>query len=334
MSICVGLQWREAGSIAELNYSSLERGFHKPRISSNWRRWTLTSDGTGTPPSAASLPSHPFTAEARWQRTPVRQAAHRARRLPPPKNPTNGTKVKTYQSIKVGEVQIIKVSRGLAMESAARCSARGDGAARAFNARVALLALALLWPSGNPGGDGGRAGGGGGEEGQGGAGGKGWVWDRVGGWGWRGGGAEGGDGGGGGGGWGGGGMVIAMAGRVGMGRLDDRVVGTRLPYIPRLVPTSYKTLLNPRVFFIVEGEPYETWRAVSARPYRGVSEASGLVASKRNPGILWTHNDSGDRARGAPLTTPTHLPATLTENRATLRQLTAPLFWGFESNPQ
>lgn len=30
---------------------------------------------------------------------------------------------------------------------------------------------------------------------------------------------------------------------------------------------------------------------------RAIDEASGLVASKRNPGFLWTHNDSGDEAR-------------------------------------
>jgi hypothetical protein len=30
---------------------------------------------------------------------------------------------------------------------------------------------------------------------------------------------------------------------------------------------------------------------------RAVTEASGLAASRQNPGVLWTHNDSGDRAR-------------------------------------
>jgi hypothetical protein len=28
-----------------------------------------------------------------------------------------------------------------------------------------------------------------------------------------------------------------------------------------------------------------------------INEASGLAASRRNPGVLWTHNDSGDRSR-------------------------------------
>lgn len=28
-----------------------------------------------------------------------------------------------------------------------------------------------------------------------------------------------------------------------------------------------------------------------------IDEASGLVASRKNPGMLWTHNDSGDKAR-------------------------------------
>jgi len=32
-------------------------------------------------------------------------------------------------------------------------------------------------------------------------------------------------------------------------------------------------------------------------PIDGVLECSGLVASQNNPGILWTHNDSGDSAR-------------------------------------
>ncbi|NLT76895.1 MAG: hypothetical protein GXX98_10255, partial [Planctomycetes bacterium] len=28
-----------------------------------------------------------------------------------------------------------------------------------------------------------------------------------------------------------------------------------------------------------------------------IQEASGLVASRKNPGVLWVHNDSGDTAR-------------------------------------
>ena len=28
-----------------------------------------------------------------------------------------------------------------------------------------------------------------------------------------------------------------------------------------------------------------------------IREASGIVASRRNPGVLWVHNDSGDMAR-------------------------------------
>jgi hypothetical protein len=28
-----------------------------------------------------------------------------------------------------------------------------------------------------------------------------------------------------------------------------------------------------------------------------IREASGIVASRQNPGVLWVHNDSGDSAR-------------------------------------
>lgn len=28
-----------------------------------------------------------------------------------------------------------------------------------------------------------------------------------------------------------------------------------------------------------------------------IKEASGIVASRVNPGVLWVHNDSGDKAR-------------------------------------
>ena len=30
---------------------------------------------------------------------------------------------------------------------------------------------------------------------------------------------------------------------------------------------------------------------------RAIIEASGMVASRKNPGVLWVHNDSGDSAR-------------------------------------
>ncbi|VAX19112.1 hypothetical protein MNBD_IGNAVI01-2275, partial [hydrothermal vent metagenome] len=28
-----------------------------------------------------------------------------------------------------------------------------------------------------------------------------------------------------------------------------------------------------------------------------INEASGIAASRKNPGLFWTHNDSGDNAR-------------------------------------
>ena len=31
--------------------------------------------------------------------------------------------------------------------------------------------------------------------------------------------------------------------------------------------------------------------------YSPITEASGIAASRKNPGVLWTHNDSGDRSR-------------------------------------
>lgn len=40
-------------------------------------------------------------------------------------------------------------------------------------------------------------------------------------------------------------------------------------------------------------EPRETGDVLD----REVREASGIAESRRNPGVLWTHNDSGDRAR-------------------------------------
>ncbi len=42
---------------------------------------------------------------------------------------------------------------------------------------------------------------------------------------------------------------------------------------------------------------YGVFSEVGRISSREISECSGLVASRRNPGILWAHNDSGDLAR-------------------------------------
>lgn len=39
------------------------------------------------------------------------------------------------------------------------------------------------------------------------------------------------------------------------------------------------------------------WRAVGTLQDERIDELSGVVASRRQPGVLWVHNDSGDRAR-------------------------------------
>ena len=41
-------------------------------------------------------------------------------------------------------------------------------------------------------------------------------------------------------------------------------------------------------------DAYETPIVVAWLEDQAISESSGLVASQRNPGVLWTHNDSGD----------------------------------------
>lgn len=47
-----------------------------------------------------------------------------------------------------------------------------------------------------------------------------------------------------------------------------------------------------------------------------INEASGIVASALNPGVYWTHNDSGDKARGFALSSTGALLATLTFDSA------------------
>lgn len=44
---------------------------------------------------------------------------------------------------------------------------------------------------------------------------------------------------------------------------------------------------------------------------KGIDEASGIAASRSNPGILWVHNDSGDKNRIFALTTSGRLCATV-----------------------
>ncbi|MCC6213703.1 MAG: hypothetical protein IT376_02460 [Polyangiaceae bacterium] len=48
----------------------------------------------------------------------------------------------------------------------------------------------------------------------------------------------------------------------------------------------------------------------------GLEEASGLAASTKNPGVFWTHNDSGDAARGYALALDGRILATLEVERA------------------
>ena len=57
------------------------------------------------------------------------------------------------------------------------------------------------------------------------------------------------------------------------------------------------------VALVAVGQQGEYLSAVEAKKLIGrvndrrIKEASGLVASRKNKGVLWTHNDSGDRAR-------------------------------------
>jgi len=65
----------------------------------------------------------------------------------------------------------------------------------------------------------------------------------------------------------------------------------------RLLPA---VLLLPALLALLAGGPaavVEAKELVGRVDDRRIKEASGLVASKRNRGVLWTHNDSGDFAR-------------------------------------
>lgn len=42
---------------------------------------------------------------------------------------------------------------------------------------------------------------------------------------------------------------------------------------------------------------FESWIQVGAVQAPAITETSGVVASRRSPGVLWVHNDSGDSAR-------------------------------------
>ena len=47
----------------------------------------------------------------------------------------------------------------------------------------------------------------------------------------------------------------------------------------------------------VDCPSFQTGRQIGTVQLAAIDEASGLVASRKNPGVLWAHNDSGDSAR-------------------------------------
>ena len=63
---------------------------------------------------------------------------------------------------------------------------------------------------------------------------------------------------------------------------------TIFPFILIFVSCS-----NAQAPSFVEGQPQDR----GILQFREINEASGIAASKKNIGILWTHNDSGDSAR-------------------------------------
>jgi len=56
-------------------------------------------------------------------------------------------------------------------------------------------------------------------------------------------------------------------------------------------------LLNGSCAALTPSEAFGPGRAVGIVCSDLINEASGIVASRRNPGVLWVHNDSGDPAR-------------------------------------
>ena len=54
--------------------------------------------------------------------------------------------------------------------------------------------------------------------------------------------------------------------------------------------------------------PFAPGRQVGTVAHAAIDEASGVVASRKNPGVLWVHNDSGGSARAFAMNTlGTHL---------------------------
>jgi len=56
-------------------------------------------------------------------------------------------------------------------------------------------------------------------------------------------------------------------------------------------------LLNGSCAALTPSDAFAPGRAVGIVRSDLINEASGIVASRRNPGVLWVHNDSGDSAR-------------------------------------
>ncbi|MCX6622811.1 MAG: hypothetical protein NTY38_17450, partial [Acidobacteria bacterium] len=52
--------------------------------------------------------------------------------------------------------------------------------------------------------------------------------------------------------------------------------------------------MAPILVFLLLAAGHAEWRIIANLKNREVSESSGIATSLRNPGIFWTHNDSGD----------------------------------------